>query len=129
MHGGDPTMTRRRFLGKAGVGVLGLAAAGGIGGAVVEAVVRHPPRAPVPPRWHSRPDLQIPALTVTRREPAASREPIFIAPYNAPNAQAGAVIVDGSGEPLWENPLADRVTTNFKVQRYRGGPGLGWGGG
>jgi hypothetical protein len=126
MHGGDPTMTRRRFLGKAGVGVLGLAAAGGIGGALVEAVTRRPPSAPVLPRWHSRPDLQIPALTVTRREPAASREPIFIAPYNAPNAQAGAVIADGSGEPIWENPLAGKVTTNFRVQRYRGSPVLTW---
>ena len=43
-----------------------------------------------------------------------SPEPIFIAPYNAPNAQAGAVIVDNSGEPIWENPLNGKVTTNFR---------------
>jgi hypothetical protein len=123
---GYDAMTRRRFLRRAGVGVLGLATAAGTGGAVVEALAGRAPRPPLAPRWHSRPDLRIPALTVTRREREASSEPIFIAPYNVVNAQAGAVIADGSGEPIWENPLADKVTTNFRVQRYRGSPVLTW---
>src|ERR1019366_7379960 len=40
--------------------------------------------------------------------------------------QAGAVIVDNRGEPIWENPLAGMVTTNFRVQSYRGSPVLTW---
>jgi hypothetical protein len=126
MDGSGPTITRRRLLQKAGVGALGLAASGGIGAAVVEAIAGHQPSPPVVPRWHSRPDLSIPALTVTRVEAAASSDPIFIAPYNVVNAQAGAVIADASGEPIWENPLAEKVTTNFRVQRYRGSPVLTW---
>src|ERR1700723_1497942 len=102
MHGEGPTTTRRRFLQRAGVGALGLAASGAAGAAVVEALTRSSLQAPGVPRWHSRPDLQIPALTVLRSEAHASREPIFIAPYNAPNAQAGAVIADAAGEPIWE---------------------------
>jgi hypothetical protein len=84
-----------------------------------------PPRAP---RWRTRPDLRIPALTVNRNEAGTSTDPIFIAPYNAPNnAQAGAVIVDNRGEPIWENPLpAGTVTTNFRVQSYRSSPVLTW---
>jgi hypothetical protein len=34
--------------------------------------------------------------------------------------------VDNSGQPIWENPLAGKVTTNFRVQRYRGEPVLTW---
>jgi hypothetical protein len=126
MNGDEPTITRRRFLRRAGVGALGLAASGGIGAAVVEAIAGHQLGPPVVPRWHSRPDLRIPALTVTRAESSASRDPIFIAPYNVVNAQAGAVIADASGEPIWENPLAEKVTTNFRVQSYRGSPVLTW---
>jgi hypothetical protein len=121
-------MTRREVIRDAGIGFAGLLAAGGLGGLAGELISgsraeAHPPLAP---RWVTRPDLQIPGLTVLRREPGASSEPIFMAPYNAPDAQAGAVIVDAAGEPLWENPVADRVTTNFKVQRYRGEPVLVW---
>jgi hypothetical protein len=126
MDGSRPTMTRRRLLQRAGVGVLGLAASGAIGEAVVEAIAGQAQRPPVVPRWRSRPDLRIPALTVTRAESAASREPIFIAPYNVVGAQAGAVIADAAGEAIWENPLANKVTTNFRVQRYRGSPVLTW---
>jgi len=120
-------VTRRQLLRSAALGGAGLTLAGGAGeliaGALAAADVR-PPRAP---RWRSRPDLRIPALSVTRAEDGASREPIFIAPYNAPaGSQAGAVIVDHDGEPVWENPLPDRVTTNFRVQSYRGSPVLTW---
>ena len=122
------SMTRRELIRDAGFGLAGLIAAGGLGGLAGELIADAPAAAepPLTPRWVTRPDLRIPGLTVLRAEPAASRDPIFMAPYNAPNAQAGAVIVDASGEPLWENPLADRVTTNFKVQSYRGEPVLIW---
>jgi hypothetical protein len=126
----NPSMTRRQLLRSAAVGATGLAASGAVGrvlaGALASSHARAATLAPVAPRWHSRPDLRIPALTVTRREPGAAAEPIFIAPYNAPKAQAGAVITDAAGEPIWEHPLAGKVTTNFRVQSYRGEPVLTW---
>lgn len=123
----DPTMTRRQLLRSAGLGVAGLTLAGGLGELTSLALASHAPGPPRTPRWHSRPDLRIPTLTVNRNRPGVSTDPIFIAPYNAPNgAQAGAVIVDNQGEPLWENPLEGKVTTNFRVQSYRGSPVLTW---
>jgi hypothetical protein len=132
-------MTRRQLLRTAGVGAAGLAGAGALGellgggGSRAASGSRGGPFAaaggagPQLPNWRTRHDLRIPALTVTRRAPGASQEPIFIAPYNAPDeAQAGAVITDAAGEPIWENPVAHRVTTNFRVQSYRGSPVLTW---
>jgi hypothetical protein len=119
-------MTRRRLLRAAGGGAAGLALSGSLAELLTGALAAGGPAPPAVPRWHSRPDLRIPTLTVLRNDPGASREPIFVAPYNAPNAQAGAVIVDARGEAIWENPIADAVTTNFRVQRYRGSPVLTW---
>jgi hypothetical protein len=120
------TMTRRKLLRSAGIGAAGLALAGTLGEIASGALASHGPAPPKSPSWHTRPDLRIPPLTITHSEPGASTDPIFIAPYNAPNGQAGAVIVDGDGQPIWENPLAGKVTTNFRVQSYRGSPVLTW---
>jgi Arylsulfotransferase (ASST) len=121
------TITRRQLLRYAGAGAAGLTMTGALGELVAGALASgKAPAPPTPPKWHSRPDLQIPALTVTRREAGVASDPIFVAPYNAPNGQAGAVIVDNDGEPIWENPLSDKVTTNFRVQSYRASPVLTW---
>jgi hypothetical protein len=108
------------------VGALGLTVAGTVGELVATTLASSRSRPPRPPSWHTRPDLRIPALTVTHSEAGASTDPIFLAPYNAPNEQAGAVIADGAGQPIWENPLADKVTTNFRVQSYQGSRVLTW---
>ncbi len=120
------TITRRQLLRHAGTGAAGLVLTGALGELVGGALASGPPAPPTPPRWHSRPDLQIPALTVTQREAGVADDPIFIAPYNAPDGQAGAVIVDNEGDPIWENPLEGKVTTNFRVQSYRSSPVLTW---
>ncbi len=122
----NPTLTRRQLLRSAGIGATGLAVAGSLGEIASGAFASPGPRPPRPPKWRTRPDLQIPALTVTRREQGVSSDPIFIAPYNAPVGQVGAVIVNNEGQPIWENPLAGKVTTNFQVQSYRGSPVLTW---
>jgi Arylsulfotransferase (ASST) len=105
---------------------VGLGLSGVLGEIVAGALTPRTPGAPAPPKWHSRPDLSIPSLTVTHSEPGASGDLIFVAPYNSPTGQVGAVIVDNSGQPVWENPLAGKVTTNFRVQSYRGEPVLTW---
>jgi hypothetical protein len=120
------TVTRRQLLRSAGVGAVGLGFSGAAGKIISGALASRSPVPPGPPTWHTRPDLRIPSLTVTHSEEGVSRDPIFIAPYNAPNGQAGAVIVDNTGQPIWENPIADKVTTNFRVQRYRDSPVLTW---
>lgn len=123
----SPNLTRRQLLRRAGVGAFGLALTGGVAGELLSgALASRAPAPPRAPRWRSRPDLRIPALTVLRDEPGTSSDLMFIAPYNNPYGQAGAVIVDNTGEPVWENPIADKVTTNFRVQRYRGSPVLTW---
>jgi hypothetical protein len=119
-------VTRRQLLRSAGLGALTVGLAGSVTEVVLAATTSRRPAPPRPPRWRSRPDLRIPALTVLRSERGASSDPIFIAPYNNPYGQAGAVIVDGRGEPIWENPIAGAVTTNFQVQSYRGAPVLTW---
>jgi hypothetical protein len=128
---GTPRLTRRALLRAGGAGAGGLALAGATGFGVHSLfgslfAARAPASVAAVPRWYSRPDLRIPALAVTTREHGVSEDPIFIAPYNSPTGQAGAVIVDNAGEPLWENPLAGKVTTNFRVQHYRGQPVLTW---
>jgi len=83
--------------------------------------------APADPQLHSRPDLRIPGLSVATIRGGASSAPIFVAPYNAPTGQqAGGVITDNSGEPIWENPLPGLVTTNLQVQTLNGRPVLTW---
>ncbi|HTC60066.1 MAG TPA: arylsulfotransferase family protein [Solirubrobacteraceae bacterium] len=119
-------ITRRQLLRSAGVGAVGLGLSGVLGEIVAGALAPLNPSPPKAPGWRSRPDLRIPSLTVTRSEQGASGDPIFIAPYNIPVGQVGAVIVDASGQPIWENPLEDKVTANFRVQSYRGEPVLTW---
>jgi hypothetical protein len=120
------TITRRQLLRSAGVGAVGLGLSGVLGEIVASALTPANAGPPKPPMWHTRPDLRIPSLTVTRNVQGASSDPIFLAPYNVPVGQVGAVIVDAGGQPLWENPLEDKVTANFRVQSYRGAPVLTW---
>ena len=122
----DRTTTRRQLLRTAGAGAAGLALTGAAGKIVSGALASHSPAPPRPPRWHSRPDLQIPALSVARSEAGGGHRSDLHRPLQRPDRQAGAVIVDNSGQPIWENPLAGKVTTNFRVQRYRGSPVLTW---
>jgi hypothetical protein len=120
------TITRRQLLRSAGVGALGLSLSGALGEIVSGALTPSSPAAPKVPTWHTRPDLRIPSLTVTSSKPGASSDPIFIAPYNIPVGQVGAVIVAADGQPIWENPLEGKVTANFRAQTYRGEPVLTW---
>lgn len=72
----------------------------------------------------SRPDLQPPAATVT----GASLSPgyLFIGP-SAGAGQAGPLMLDDQGEPVWFSPLPSALwLTNFRRSEYRGRPVLTW---
>jgi len=127
-------LTRRQLLWRAG-GTAGLLAlgAGAAGDQLGSGLLALPINrvlssvAPTDPQFHSRPDLRIPGLSVSTISDRVAPGSIFIAPYNAPTGQqAGAVIADNSGAPIWEQPLADLVTTNLRVQRFRGHAALTW---
>ena len=125
-------LTRRQLLRAGGAAGAGVLAAGTAGDQLwrrrfamsVNAVLSS--AAPGDPQFRSRPDLRIPALSVATTSRRADTGLIFIAPYNAPSEQYGAVIADNEGLPVWEHPLADLVTTNFAVQSYRGRRVLTW---
>jgi hypothetical protein len=128
----EPLMTRRRLL-RAGVGaaVLGGGAYGVsrlFGGdlpflaswRVTEGssgTVR---------RFHSAPELEPPttyALTQDTR-PAGGRY-LFMGPARVSGSQAGPMIVDNAGDPIWFRQTA-AWPTNFAVHTYRGEPVLVW---
>ncbi len=77
------------------------------------------------PHFRSRPDLRIPGLAVDLHSGATAPGSFFVAPYGNPRGQAGAVILDGSGQPIWEQPQ-DLEVTNFRTQTYAGRPVLTW---
>jgi hypothetical protein len=121
-------LTRRKLLiaGAAGGSAIALGASGDLVARSLGALTA-PVLDPHLPTYRTRPDLRIPAPTVTTLRAGVTPGLIMVAPYNAPgNAQAGALIVDDSGNPIWENPLAGLVTTDFRVQRYMGRPALTW---
>ncbi|MGH2851615.1 MAG: arylsulfotransferase family protein, partial [Solirubrobacteraceae bacterium] len=124
----NPRVSRRQLLLAGGT----VAAAGAVTassrlfGTAVGALVR-PADAPKVPEYITRPDLRIPPLTVTTHSGKVAPGLLLLAPYNAPNnAQAGAMIVDNTGAPMWEQPLPHLVTTDFRVQSYKGSPALTW---
>jgi hypothetical protein len=82
---------------------------------------------PAVPSFVSRPDLRIPGLVVAAGSNGVAPGLIMLAPYNAPSpAQVGPLIVDNSGQPVWESPLQDLIATDLRVQAYRGVPSLTW---
>jgi len=87
----------------------------------------HPPADPVEvQRFHSRPELEPPALVVTARSPQASPGDLFSAPYSGPG-QAGAMIFDEAGNVVWFNPAPrGDEATNLQVQQLDGKPVLTW---
>src|SRR3984957_2493099 len=76
--------------------------------------------------FHSRPELQVPVMTVTAS--AAGQQPgdIFTAPYSGAG-QDGPAIYDGAGNLVWFDPLPPGTeSANLQVQTYEGKPVLTW---
>jgi hypothetical protein len=133
---GQRRWTRRQLLaaaGATGAGVVALAAAGYAGYRWP-----HPKPAPVPSladvyQFHSRPDLNPPRATVTRRDAAFATGPdasrlIFAAlkGYTADGpGQQGPMIIDTQGRLVWFQP-SSQSPFNLRVQQYQGKPVLTW---
>lgn len=90
------------------------------------------PRAPAGStgvqRFHSRPDLVPPSVTVTNNSAPPSAGDIFLAPQFGP-VQDGPMIVDPSGQVVWFDPTtlsSKLLTTDFRVQNLYGQPVLTW---
>lgn len=76
--------------------------------------------------FRSRPELRAPIVTVTASSAAEAAGDIFLAPYSGPG-QDGPMIVDGSGNLVWFDPLPPGTeSTNLQVQTYEGKPVLTW---
>ncbi len=78
-------------------------------------------------RYHSRPELEPPALAVTTpASPAAAPGYIMSTPYSGPG-QDGPMIFDDSGQVVWFDPVPHGAeATNLQVQQLAGKPVLTW---
>lgn len=128
-------LTRRRLIASGG-SALGAAALGTAAAPLgsVFAAARRPPAvnsyaavaAAKPPLLHSRPDLRLPGLAVATSRDGTAPGLIFLGPFGPSGTQAGAVIADESGQPVWDHPAAGLEIYNFRVQPYRGQQVLTW---
>ena len=77
-------------------------------------------------RFHSRHDLEPPAVTVTTAAADPALGDIFLAPDTGPG-QAGPEILAPNGQLVWFHPLPPGTRAfDLKVQRYGGAPVLTW---
>ena len=129
----------RRFRGGERVTVrTGLAVRGARNGDFTFRVARIPSRVTIPNlilenidaklvrRFRSRRDLAPPFVNVDRR--AAGRAPgyLFLSPKSKKDQkQAGPMIADDAGQPIWFQPLPGiQAATDFRAQTYKGKPVL-----
>lgn len=124
--------SRREFLCGAG-GLVGAAAiAGGAFAAArlgrASAAARAPlaalPAAPAR-SFRSRPDLHPAALSIAGSGGVGDGY-LFLGPGALGRVQAGPLIADGDGEPVWFKPLSGAWLANFRSWSYRGDPVLAW---
>ncbi len=76
--------------------------------------------------FRSRPDLQPPFVTVTTSRPGVAPGHLFLSPKSKRDEkQAGPLIADNRGEPIWFDPLPGiTAATDFRAQTYQGRPVL-----
>lgn len=116
---------RRRFLkGSLFVGALAMFGGGAYGVSTLE-TPRRTSSEPVR-TFQSEPDLHPSNVVVTTFAAGTAAGLLFLAPSSGP-VQAGPLICDNSGEPVWFQRVSDgEVATNFRVSQYLGEPVLAW---
>jgi hypothetical protein len=76
--------------------------------------------------FHSRADLQPPALVITARSPQSAPGDLFSTPYSGPG-QSGPMIFDEAGNVVWFDPLPSGTeASNLQLQQLDGKPVLSW---
>lgn len=76
--------------------------------------------------FHSRADLQPPALVITARSLQSAPGDLFSTPYSGPG-QSGPMIFDEAGNVVWFDPLPSGTeASNLQVQQLDGKPVLSW---
>ncbi len=76
--------------------------------------------------YHSAPSLDPPSIEVSTGAGVSPAGDIFAAPYSGPGGD-GPMIVDGTGQLVWFDPLPrGTYATNLQVQSYGGQPVLTW---
>jgi len=77
-------------------------------------------------KFRSRPDLQPPFVTVDTSRPGQAPGYLFLSPKSKRDEkQAGPLIADNRGQPIWFEPQGGIVAaTDFRAQSYRGRPVL-----
>jgi hypothetical protein len=74
----------------------------------------------------SEPALQPPPVSIDFDSPQAAPGDVFLT-FAHGAGQSGPMIVDGSGQLVWFDPVPKGMTaTDFQVERYRGKPVLLW---
>jgi hypothetical protein len=136
---GASFVMRKRFRGGERVTVrTGLALRGTRNGDYTFRVARIPSRVTIPNliledidaklvrRFHSRRDLAPPFLSVGRSTAGRAPGYLFLSPKSKKDQkQAGPMIADDSGQPVWFQPLPGiEAATDFRTQTYKGKPVL-----
>ncbi len=77
-------------------------------------------------KFHSRPDLAPPFVNVNTSLPGQAPGLLFLSPKSKRDEkQAGPLIADNSGQPIWFAPLPGiTAATDFRTQTYKGKPVL-----
>jgi hypothetical protein len=103
----------------------GIALAGTLSPGFVGRALAAANRPPTVHRFHSRPDLVPPILTVVERREGISAGHLFLAPNSGPGHR-GPLLVDNAGHPLWMHNSRPVTAMNFRPGIYRGEPVLTW---
>lgn len=132
---GASRLTRRRLLTRGGGAVAGMLVLGGGAFGATRLSGRAKPipklrsfasasRGPAR-EFVSRPDLRPPTVGITDGGVAPGY--LFVAPSAWGRVQAGPLMIDNQGEPVWFKPISSSLwSTNFRADRYRGEPVLTW---
>jgi hypothetical protein len=77
-------------------------------------------------KFHSRPDLAPPFVNVDTSLPGQAPGLLFLSPKSKRDEkQAGPLIADNSGQPIWFDPQGGiTAATDFRTQTYKGKPVL-----
>lgn len=138
----SPRLTRRQLL-KGGLGGAGVVAlgAGAFGASRMFGHLRrlpaHASQSKGPAlEFVSRPDLRPPAMSVmTHHIPDHTLKPpdsvapgyLFLGPSAWDSVQAGPMLVDDHGEPVWFRPIPRALwATDIRLATFRGQPAMTW---